>query len=514
MSGQAAPEDARFVRGIVLAVLATALAGIVYELLLGTMASMLLGDSILEWSLTVGIFLAAMGIGSWLSGRIEEGTERALVLTQLGLALVGSTAPLVLFGLFALRPDALRFVLVLVLLALGTGVGLEIPLLTRLMSQRTSLKGALASVLAVDYLGALLASLAFPLLFYPVLGLPRTAFLAALLNLASVWLVASDVAPRMPGARRWRTVAVLGSLLFALGIAFGAPLSPLLSRALYDDPVIASHTTRYQHVVVTRDASTGAHDLFINGHLQFSSRDERRYHEALVHPALASVPTARRVLVLGGGDGLAVRELLRYPELDAVVLVDLDPEMTELSRTLPPLASLNGGSLDDRRVRVLNDDAMRFLRESDEAPFDVVIVDLPDPSTPALARLYTEEMYRMIAARLSPQGVMVTQATSPYFTRASFWCVVRSVEAAGLEARPYHVWVPTFGSWGFVLAAPRLGPVPDGPRVAAEYVAPPHWAAMFDFPPDMRAPDDAAPSSLMSPTLSSIYAMELRREGS
>src|SRR5262249_53889519 len=153
---------------------------------------------------------------------------------------------------------------------------------------------------------------------------------------------------------------------------------------------------------------------FLNANLQFSSRDEYRYHEALVHPALAALPRARRGLGLGGGGGLAVRGILKYPSVDQGTLVGLDAEMTRLFSTHPELVRLNQGALTDPRVDVVNADAFSWLEAASATTaegerYDLAIVDFPDPSSFSLGKLYTTTFYRMLVGRLADQGAMVVQ---------------------------------------------------------------------------------------------------------
>lgn len=499
-------------RVIVVTVFLTALAGILYELLLGTVSTLLLGDSILEWSLTIGVFLSAMGLGSFLSRWVKQRLVGTLVAVQVGLAVLGGLSPLLLFWAYALAERSFRGALVLVLVTLGTGIGLEIPLLTRLLRQRGTLARALSAALAIDYAGALLASLAFPLVLYPTLGLLRTAMLAGFVNLAAGAALLAGCA-REPSRRRALGASLAGvAVLLALGLAGAARLERAVDRRLYDEPLVWAVTSPYQRIAITMDSAPRDMRLFINRHLQFSSRDEERYHEALVHPALAAAGEPESVLVLGGGDGLATREILEHERVRSVVVVDLDPAMTSLARTYAPLAALNRRSFSDPRVRIVNADAMQWLWHAEPgARFGAIVIDLPDPSTPGLARLYTRELYRLAARRLAPGGVLVTQATSPYYTRSSFWCIERSVAAAGLATRPYHISVPSFGEWGFVLGAQVLPRELPRPTVQTSYLEGSAWAALFSFPPDMRAAD-VGPSTVTNPALLALYTSETRRE--
>jgi len=196
------------------------------------------------------------------------------------------------------------------------------------------------------------------------------------------------------------------------------------------------------------------------------------------------VASPRRVLILGGGDGLALREVLRYPSVSEVTLVDLDPKMTDLSKAFPALAELNHHSFSDSRVHVVNEDAMIWL-DRNRSLYDTAIIDFPDPNNFALGKLYTTRFYRLLRARLAPDAAVSVQCTSPLFARRSYWCIVRTMEAAGFKVHPYQTTVPSFGVWGFALA--RLHPFETPKRVTVaglRFLDPPTLAAMFSFPPD------------------------------
>src|SRR4029453_16588442 len=164
------------------------------------------------------------------------------------------------------------------------------------------------------------------------------------------------------------------------------------------------------------------------------------------------VPTPRRVLVLGGGDGLGVRCILKYPQVESVTLVDLDPEMTHLFATHPMLTGLNQKSFQSPRVHITNADAFPWVDSNSES-FDFIVIDFPDPTNYSLGKLYTTAFYKAVARHLSTQGLMVVQSTSPMFARDSYWCIVETLKRAGLKTYPYHVYVPSFGEWGFVIAS-------------------------------------------------------------
>jgi spermidine synthase len=251
---------------------------------------------------------------------------------------------------------------------------------------------------------------------------------------------------------------------------------------IYADEIIFARDTRYQHLVLTRFKDDLR--LFLNSHLQFSSRDEYRYHEALVHPGLAAVSAPRRVLILGGGDGLAVREILKYPQIESITLVDLDPEMTRIFSSNPMLTRLNGKSLLSPRVHVINADAFPWV-DSNTDSFDFIVIDFPDPTNYSLGKLYTTAFYRAVSRHLSAQGFMVVQSTSPMFARDSFWCIAQTLKQAGLQTYPYHVYVPSFGEWGFVLAGAHEYAPPKSLPAGLRFVSVDGLPAFFQFPPDM-----------------------------
>jgi spermidine synthase len=487
-------------------VLVIATCGLIYELIVGALASYLLGDSITQFSTVIGCYLFAMGIGSWLSRFIERGLAQRFVEVELGVALVGGCCAPLLFLTFALT-DVFRVVLYGSVLLIGTLVGLEIPLLLRLLKDELKFKDLVSQVLTFDYLGALAASLSFPLLFVPKLGLVRTSLLFGLLNalvgLWSTWLLA----PVLAHPVRLRIKAVLLSGVLLVGLVLGERLNNYAEEHLFADEVVHAVSTPYQRIVLTRGKR--GFSLYLNGNLQFASVDEYRYHEALVHPALSRAGRLERVLVLGGGDGLAAREILKYPEVKSVTLVDLDPAMTGLARRYDELAELNAHSMSDPRMHVLNQDAMEFLREGQDT-WDAIVVDFPDPNNFALGKLYTTGFYRLLKKRLAADGVAVIQSTSPLYARRSFWCVDTTLKAAGFWTQPYHALVPSFGEWGYVLVAhegtlPRRALVP-GLRFLSEDT----HAALFQFPPDM-GPLPTEVNRLNNQVLVHYYEEEWRR---
>ena len=494
-------------------VLVIATCGLVYELLAGTLASYVLGDSVTQFSLIIGIYLFAMGVGSWLSRFVEGELARRFVDVELAVAVLGGASAPLLFLTFA-HLSYFQVVLYGLVFLIGAGVGLEIPLLMRILKDHLDFKELVARVLALDYAGALIASLLFPIFLVPRLGLVRTSLLFGLLNagvgLWATWLMRPLIRGR--DVTRLRAQACVVMALLAVGFIKADALTSLAEDAMFADDIVYSKTTHYQRIVVTRNRA--GFQLFLNGNLQFSSADEYRYHEALVHPAMALAGEGgrpvRRALILGGGDGLALREVLKHPSVEEVVLVDLDPEMTRLSARFPPLAGLNGRAFDDPRVRVVNEDAMIWL-EREVPPFDAALIDFPDPNTYALGKLYTTRFYRMLKGRLAPGGAVAVQSTSPLFARASYWCIVRTMEAAGFYVRPYHAAVPSFGVWGFALARREPFEVPArAPRVELKFLDDHALPAMFMLSADL-GPVPVEVNRLDNQALVRYYEAEWRR---
>jgi spermidine synthase len=396
----------------------------------------------------------------------------------------GFSAPL-LFLTFS-RVGYFYAVLYFVVFAIGVFVGLEIPLLLRILKDEIEFKELVSRVLAFDYVGALVASILFPILFVPKLGLIRTSLIFGMLNagvaLWGTWLLRPLIKGRVV-ALRVKAVIVIALLLIAFVKA--NKITSMAEDEMFADEIVYTKDTPYQRIVITRGRA--GFQLFLNGNLQFSSTDEYRYHEALVHPAMIVSNSPKRVLVLGGGDGLALREILKYPSVERVTLVDLDPEMTKLSNRFPLLARLNQQSFSDPRVQVINEDAFIWVEQTKEPLYDAAIVDFPDPNTFALGKLYTTRFYKLLRTRLTENAAVSVQSTSPMFARNSYWCIVRTLEAAGFVVRPYYTAVPSFGLWGFALARSTPFDVPRNPMAGLKFLDDQTLAAMFTLSKDIEA---------------------------
>jgi spermidine synthase len=470
--------------------------GLIYELVAGTLSSYVLGDSVTQFSLIIGIYLFAMGVGSWLSRFIEKRVAEKFVDIELAVAVLGGfSAPLLFFSFANL--SYFGIVLYGTVFLIGTLVGLEIPLLMRILKDELDFKDLVSRVLSLDYIGALAASLLFPLFLVPKLGLTRTSLLFGMLNAAvgiwATWLL-EPVIKKNVNFLRVKGFIIIVLLLIAFIKA--DKLTSLAEDALFMDNIIYAESSPYQRIVLTK-GKTG-YSLFLNGNLQFNSFDEYRYHEALVHPAFAAygaaAGTPKRVLVLGGGDGLAIREILKYPSVESVTLVDLDPSMTNISKKLPALAELNNYAFDNQKVSVINADAFVWLDDNSNKgePFDVVVIDFPDPNNFALGKLYTTRFYNLLKSKLKPDSAVVIQTTSPLIARKSYWCIIKTLEASGFHVKPFQTTVPSFGIWGYALA--KMQPF-DAPRMPTEnielkFLNDNSFASMFEFSSDTSLPKD------------------------
>ena len=430
-----------------LCLFATGCAGIVAEFVLCTLATYFLGNAVFQWTLMMSFMLFAMGLGSHLSRYCSAHLLDTFTVLEFCLSLLCAISAA---AAYVLSPflNNVGVVIYPLGIAIGLLIGMEIPLITRVNAAHEELRVNISSVLEKDYYGALIGGLFFAFVALPYFGLTYTPVALGAVNFGVASLL----------LWRFRSLLHAPRLLSGLWAGVGAGLiglfvlaEPILlfgEQALYKDTVILVRQTPYQRLVMTRWRDD--YWLYINGNQQFSSYDEERYHEPLVHPAVTLAGNRAEVLILGGGDGLALREVLKYVQVKAVTLVDLDPEMTTLAATHPVFLQLNEHALADPRVSVVNADAFAFLQDSPHL-FDVIIIDLPDPNSAELARLYSLNFYRLCKQHLKRGGTLVTQATSPFFSRQAFVCIQKTMAEAGFSVLPYHNHVPTLGEWGFVL---------------------------------------------------------------
>jgi spermidine synthase len=425
------------------------LCGIVYELVLGSLATYLLGNPVQQYSITIGVFLSSMGLGSYISRFITRRLLKNFISIEITLGITGGLSVIILNYLFSFE---FYFYLlhVFFLLVIGVMVGLEIPLLIRILRRYGTLKEIISNVLTLDYLGGLAGSLLFPLILFPLVGRFLTSILIGIVNIsiAVVMTWCLDYAEK----KKADLLYPLLSTMFLILIAFySVPLQDLLQKKLYFDDIVFSKRSKFQEIVLTRNGNDFR--LYLDGSIQFSTYDEYRYHEMLVYPPLfLNRSTDKNVLVLGGGDGLAVREILKSKRVRSVVLVELDPEIINLARGNPSFRRINHNSLLHKKVSVVVGDAYAYLINN-KILFNVIIADFPDPHDEAISKLYTVEFFRLIKRSLTRDGIFVTQSTSPLFAREAFWCIFNTMREVFPSVVPYHIYIPTFGEWGFNIAS-------------------------------------------------------------
>ncbi len=466
---------------LLLSVIVIATCGLIYELIAGTAASYLLGDSVTQFSTVIGCYLFAMGIGSWLTRYMHRNLLAYFVRVEILTGAIGGVSAIMLFMLFD-HVASFRVLLYSLVATIGILVGIEIPLLLRILKDRFEFRDLVSKVLALDYIGALFASILFPLILVPYLGLVKSSFLFGILNVAvAVWVLYA-LEDEIPGSHAHKGAAIMVLIALTFGFVYSEKLLSIAESSTFPGRVIFSDSTPYQRIVLTKSGPDVR--LFLNSNLQFSSVDEYRYHEALVHPAMAAAKKRDRVLVIGGGDGLALREVLRYDDVGHVTLVDLDPAMTNLFKSSEILTSLNQSSLMSPKLEVVNKDAFIWLRET-TGKYDVVVIDVPDPSNYSVGKLYSKTFFTQLDTVLHDDSIIVVQSTSPLYARKAFWCVENTMAASGFTTSAYHAYVPSFGEWGFIIGTKGEYEPPAAYPAGLKFLTPQMSDSMFYFPPDM-----------------------------
>ncbi len=468
-------------KALLISVAVIATCGLVYELIAGALASYLLGDSVTQFSLIIGTYLFSMGIGSYISKYFEKDLLKRFIQVELAVGVIGGFTATVLFLSFEFV-SSFRILLFSIVVLTGALVGLEIPLLMRILKDHYDFKDLVSKIFSIDYVGALFASILFPMVLVPYLGLMRTSFLFGALNVSvGLWTIYL-FREHLYEAKR---LAVMGGVFLVLiigGFIFSNEMLHFSESLKYSEPIVYKKQSKYQRMIVT-GSQTGLR-LYLNGNLQFDSFDEYRYHEALVHPGLASIKNPKDILVLGGGDGMAIREILKYPTIESITLVDLDPAMTDLFTNSELLASLNNYSFKDPKVKVINTDAFVWLKDN-KKQFDFIVIDFPDPSSYSLGKLYSKSFFKHLRPALKVTGAFAIQSTSPYFARESYWCVGKTIEESGFKVWPYHAYVPSFGEWGYFIGSMSSYELPKVFPDKLRFITDKSLPSLFNFSPDM-----------------------------
>ena len=470
----------------------TGASGLVNEYVLATITTYILGNSIEQFSIVIASMMLMMGISGFVQSRMSDNNLiYKFIGVEVVMAVLGGFAPLAIYGAFAYFEYNFAVVHYFFVLSVGFLIGFEIPIVMRIINQqKISLKTNLAIVYAMDYVGAFVGAIIWVkvlLKFYP---LTEISFIVAGFNFAIALITVTYFI--FTGIIKHRVITAMVMLMTVVVLLIGylnnRDISDLFEQHFYDDPIIHKTTTKYQHIVLTENKKQGDIRLYINGNTQFSSLDEKRYHDLLVHPVMSIANKPEHALILGGGDGLALRELLKYKNLKSITLVDLDPDMIKLATENPHLRKLNKDAFQDARLHVRSPgnvnsvnvkgvylesedsltkkiqsewvatvdvysiDADQFIRTKNDQRWDVVIIDFPDPSSVELSKLYSKQFYRKLRSHLSNNAFVSIQSTSPYHSKESFLTIGKTLKSAGFNILPYRQNIPSFGDWGFHLA--------------------------------------------------------------
>lgn len=539
---------------LAMAMLSTGAAGLIMEYVLATVSTYVLGNSIEQFSMVIATMLLAMGIAAFLQRFVgDTHLVEKFIAVEIALALLGGFAPLLIYGAYAVLDTYFPVAMFGTVAVIGLLIGFEIPIVIRLNERHVGeLPANLGWILSADFIGSFVGAVIWVKILLAHFPLTEISFLVSGFNfcvaLVLVMYFAKTGALKMKAPVIVALVATAGLLFY--GWQNNRDWSLSIEQRLYDNPIVHAETTKYQRIVLTREAQVNDYRLYLNGGLQFSSRDEAIYHEHLVHPAMALAPSRSRVLILGGGDGLALREVLKYSDVREVMLVDIDPAMLRLAATHPILRRLNHGAFDDARVSsrissavtgegfrevymeageshrtapsapvqvatvsVLNVDANRFVTEVGDGPWDVVIIDFPDPDQVELAKLYSREFYHQLSRSLAPDGIIAVQSTSPYHAKEAFLSIGRTLEAGGIHAVPYRANVPSFGDWGWYLgsASRSASALSDDLRslrdipVETRHLTPELVRASLAFGKEELTPRFTGINSAMDPVLLQYY---------
>lgn len=472
-----------------------------YELIISAVSSYLLGNSTLQYSVTIGLYMASLGLGSYISKYFSKNLFNIFVSIELGIGVIGGISSLVLF-LANIYISNYELIMYLEIIIIGTLAGAEIPVMTRIIEQdENNLKVTLSSIFSFDYIGGLIGSIAFPIILLPKLGYFSTSFLCGLLNIIAALLIMWKFGDRVEYIKIYRSTAVFLAFVMMFGMIMADNISEFVEGGLYRDRVVFMEQTQYQKIVMTKHRDDVR--LFIDGNCQFSTADEYRYHEALVHVPLNEISDREKILILGGGDGLAVREVLKYDDVKQIDLVDLDAEMIRICSTNEDITKINQNSLLSDKLHIYNTDAYKFL-ESCEEKYNAIIVDLPDPNTESLNKLYTNVFYRMCGGCLKDDGVMVVQSTSPYYATKAFWCINKTIASEGFNVKAYHIQVPAFGDWGFNMASKNMLSENISFDVETRYLTENNVSSLFDFGKDEMT-ENVETNRLTRPVLMEYY---------
>lgn len=535
----------------------TGASGLVNEYVLATVSTYILGNSIEQFSLIIACMMLMMGVSGFVQEKMnDDKLIEKFISLEIVMAIVGGFAPLIIYAAFGFFEDSFLFIHYFIVLLIGFLIGFEIPLVMRILNkQDIGIKHNLKLVYGMDYIGAFLGALVWVYVLLVNFPLTEISFIVAGTNflVATLTILYFLATGFIKNGKFLITVLLLTTGLLGFGYAKNVDISNLLEQKFYDDPIIYKSTTKYQHLVVTSSNKTNDVRLYINGNTQFSSIDEKRYHDLLVHPVMSVAPQIANVLILGGGDGLALRDVLKYKGVKTVTLVDLDPGMVEMAKTVDVMRKLNEDSFHDARVHleipnviltgekenlimsktdsislnenyefvaevdVYNVDADKFIKSRLDMKWDVVIIDFPDPSSVELSKLYSVQFYKSLMRNISDDTFISIQSTSPFHAKESYLAIGDTMRSAGLNAIPYRQNIPSFGDWGYYIAwkgkykesniKDYLSNLEDF-KVETSFLTPEVLRASFAFGKGELTPKSTCINTLMRPCLLNKYNHE------
>ncbi|WP_282080470.1 polyamine aminopropyltransferase [Aquimarina algiphila] len=435
-----------------IAIFATGISGLTSEFILSTLASYFIGNVIVQWTVVLSIMLFAMGIGSRMSRLITK----KILLTFLGieflLSILISFSPLLVYAI-ASKTEFIHIIIYGLALLVGFCIGFEIPLATRLNETYEPLNKNISNIMSWDYIGSLIGGLLFAFWGLPELGITNTAFVFGALNFVVAILLFLNYRNTLFKEKKWIITSILALVsLLSIGFIKSEDIVLYSEQSRYKDKIVYQEQSKYQHIIVTQWKEH--YWLYINGNQQLSTFDEFLYHEPMVHPIMALTPEHKNILIIGGGDGFNVKELLKYENVQTITLVDLDPAMTRLGKEFEGIVKFNESALSDPKVTIVNGDGFTFL-EKNEAFYDIILVDLPDAKTIEINKLYSLEFYHLIHHALRQNGHIITQAGSPYYATKAFYCIDKTMKAAGFTNLQMHNQVLTLGEWGWILGSKK-----------------------------------------------------------
>ena len=464
------------------AVFIAGLCSIIYELLISTTATYFLGDGVRQFSIIIGIYLFSMGLGAFFSKFLKDMPLRFFVHIEFLLGLIGGiSVPLIFFLFVNVNTLTLQILCLVIIFIIGLLTGMEVPLLT-FASNEVDFKNNLSNVLSLDYIGGLIATLLFPFVLLPFVGLFYSSLVFGILNIL-LGLVLNHVF--LGKSIKTMFLGVTSIIILVVMVIFGGKLLKAWDHAIYKSPIVLNTQTPYQKIVVTKKQEDVR--LYLNRVIQFSSLDEYRYHEPLVHVPMTIHENPKKVLILGGGENLASREVLKYKDIERIDVVDIDSTMFYLAKNDANFIAINENAAKSSKVNLIAQDAFTFLHTSNEK-YDIIVADLPDPTNEAIARLYSKQFFILAKQKLNKDGLFVTQSGEVYFSNSVFSCINNTLQEVFNDVKPYHSYIPSFGDWGFVLGSDL--PINEKKRTPLpkdlKFLTDTQYQIGFEFPKDIK----------------------------